>query len=100
VDRGGLVIGAAGVEHYGEGGSSARWLCPAAGALPALEYLHGESNFMGESAGHESLVPPTDYLPRFGFVKIDRAEAPFSVTQSHEWQAACPVNAVAMRLLI
>lgn len=39
-----------------------------------------------------------DYFPRFGFTRIDRADVPFPVQASIEFQSACPQSAVVMVL--
>jgi amino-acid N-acetyltransferase len=40
----------------------------------------------------------SDYFPRFGFARIDRADVPLPVQASIEFQSACPQSAVAMLL--
>jgi amino-acid N-acetyltransferase len=38
------------------------------------------------------------YFPRFGFVRVDRAEAPPEIRESREFAAACPATATLMVL--
>ncbi len=37
------------------------------------------------------------YFPRFGFVRIERANVPATVQQSIEFRSACPSSAIVMR---
>lgn len=39
-----------------------------------------------------------DYFPRFGFVEVERTEAPEGIRQSREFADACPASATFMRL--
>ncbi|WP_342375540.1 arsenic resistance N-acetyltransferase ArsN2 [Myxococcus stipitatus] len=41
-----------------------------------------------------------DYFPRFGFVRIDRADLPPALHASEELRGACPASAVVMRRLV
>jgi len=39
-----------------------------------------------------------DYFPRFGFVTLDRAQAPNAIRDSREFASACPASAAFMYL--
>jgi amino-acid N-acetyltransferase len=39
-----------------------------------------------------------DFFPRFGFVRVERADVPEDVKQSIEFRSACPASALAMRV--
>lgn len=98
----GAVVGAAAVEPYGHagllrsvvvapdtrGGGVGRALVEAAEARAADLGLR-ELWLLTETAA--------DWFPGLGYEAADRASAPAGVAASHEFVAACPASAVAMR---
>ncbi len=108
VDPGsGEVVGAAGIEVYGDGPSRVGLLRSAV----VDERLRGRG--LGAAltedrvawAERESLAAlylltetAADYWPRFGFERTARDGAPAALMTSHEWRQGCPASAVAMRL--
>jgi amino-acid N-acetyltransferase len=101
----GKIIGVAGVEVYGEYGLlrsvclDSKYRSLRIGAALVENRLE-----WAREQGLRSLFLLTStaakYWPRFGFVGIERNEAPEAIAQSHEWAAACPAEAPAMRLAL
>ena len=98
----GAVVGSAALELY-EDGALLRSVAVAPGrehaglgrtlteaALQLAGHLHVSTVFLlTTTADH--------YFPRFGFVRIDRAEVPVTVQTSVEFTSACPSSATVMR---
>lgn len=97
----GALIGAAGVERYGNWG-----LLRSVAVLPAWRgggvggALARDRIAWARAQGLDGLYLLTDtaaeYWLRFGFHTILRDEAPVAVRASVEWAHACPQSAVAM----
>lgn len=97
------IVGAAGVEVYGDAG-----LLRSAAVLPARQgsglgrRLTQNRIEWARTHGlrHLYLLTETaaDYWPRFGFERIDREAPPAAVRGSFEWSGGCPASAVAMAL--
>lgn len=97
------LIGVAALESYGDYGLLRSV------AVIADERGHGLGAALTQQllnrargAGLRSVVLFTetaqDFFPRFGFVRIERADVPLPVQASIEFQSACPQSAVTMRL--
>ena len=102
VRDGGAILGCAALEVCAEGA-----LLRSVAVAPAARG-HGLGHRLTEAAIAlaESLHQPAIYLltmtaeeffPRFGFVRIERADVPASVQQSVEFRSACPASAIVMR---
>jgi N-acetylglutamate synthase-like GNAT family acetyltransferase len=104
-ERGGVVVGCAGVEHYADVG-----LLRSVAVVPSERGLGTGASLVSRcisdarAAGLDALVLLTTtaerYFPRFGFDVIDRADVPDAVRASAEFRGACPASAVAMRLVV
>lgn len=104
-ERAGSVVGAIGLEDYGEAG-----LLRSAVVDPALRGSGvGDAlvRALLESArarGTRELVLLTTtadgWFPRFGFERIAREAAPAAVRVSEEFQGACPASAITMRVVL
>ncbi len=98
----GRIIGTAALEIYGD----AALLRSV--AVDAALRGHGVGHRLTEAAIHLAaakgvqalyLLTTTaeEFFPRFGFVKVDRADVPASVRRSVEFTSACPASATVMR---
>ncbi len=104
-ERDGMVVGAIGLEPYGDAA-----LLRSAVVSPSLrgtgvgERLVQTLLARAHDAGVRELVLLTTtaerWFPRFGFARIDRAEAPVALHASEEFRGACPASAVVMRLAL
>lgn len=104
-ERGGVVVGCAGVEHYADVG-----LLRSVAVVASERGLGTGTSLVSRcisdarAAGLAALVLLTTtaerYFPRFGFDAIDRAHVPDAVRASAEFRGACPASAVAMRLVV
>lgn len=102
-ERDGEVVGTIGLEDYG-----AAVLLRSAVVSPALrgtglgERLVRALLASARARGsHEVVLLTTtaeQWFPRFGFERIERADAPAALHASQEFQGACPASAVTMRL--
>ncbi len=103
----GDVVGAAGIEVYGDGPSRVGLFRSAV----VDERLRGRG--LGAALTEDRLAwaeraslaalyllteTAADYWPRFGFERTARDGAPAELMTSHEWRQGCPASAVAMRL--
>ncbi len=97
------LIGAAALERYGDYGLLRSV------AVVAAEHGRGLGAALTQqlidrarSDGLRGIVLLTttasDYFPRFGFTRIDRAAVPPPVQESVEFKSACPQSAVTMLL--
>lgn len=103
--RGGTVVGAIGLEPYGDAA-----LLRSAVVAPALrgagvgERLVQALLVQARGSGARELVLLTTtaerWFPRFGFDRIDRADAPAALHASEEFRGACPASAIVMRLAL
>ena len=101
-DGGGRVLGSAGLELYGShallrsvavvGDSHGRHIGREL-TLAALELARER----GVSAVYLLTTSADNYFPRFGFVRISRADVPSAVQSSIEFTSACPSSATVMR---
>lgn len=105
----GAVIGAAGIERYGDGAESVGLLRSA--VVDERWRGHGIGAALTEDrlawAEHSALrsiylltETAAEYWPRFGFERTVRDDAPAALEASHEWRQGCPASAVAMRLVL
>ena len=101
----GRVVGAAGLERYGDGALLRSVV------VDASAQGHGLGQRLTEAAVAlaRDLCMPSVFLltttadgffPRFGFERIGRADVPESVRQSVEFRSACPASAIVMRKLL
>jgi amino-acid N-acetyltransferase len=106
-DTHGAVIGAAGVERYGDADDTVGlfrsavvhddWRGLGVGAaLTADRIAWAEAEQL--RALYLLTQTAADYWPRFGFERTARDTAPAPLMASHEWRHGCPSSAVAMRL--
>lgn len=102
-ERDGAVVGAIGMEYYGEAG-----LLRSAVVSPALrgtglgERLVTSLLDDARRRGARDVVLLTTtadaWFPRFGFARTTRAAVPASLHASEEFKGACPDSAVVMSL--
>ena len=104
-DSAGRVVGAEGVERYGESGLlrsavvDARWRGRGVGDRLTSDRLA----WARRSGLREVWLLTTTaaaYFPRFGFAVADRAAASPAMQESREFASACPASATAMRLVL
>lgn len=102
-ESGGTVVGAIGLEDYGEHGLlRSAVVAPAwqgrgvGGRLTAA--LLGAARRDRRSALFLLTTTAAGYFPRLGFRAVPREEVPAAVQNSVEFRHACPTTAVAMRL--
>jgi amino-acid N-acetyltransferase len=105
VDDGGRVVGAAGVELYGE--SALLRSVVVTGDLKGRGWgstltrrALGEAQARGARVAYLLTTTADGFFPRFGFERITRGEVPPAVACSCEFQGACPATAIAMRASI
>jgi amino-acid N-acetyltransferase len=101
-ERDGRLVGAIGMELYGDAG-----LLRSAVVSPALrgtgvgELLVQALLDSARARGARDLVLLTTtaerWFPRFGFVRTTRAEVPKALHASEEFKGACPDSAIVMR---
>lgn len=101
-EQGGGVVGAAGVERYGDYGLlRSVVVAPAArdGGLGALlvRALTDASRARGVRELWLLTTTADRYFPRFGFAVAERSAVPAPLLQSAEFRGACPASAVVMR---
>jgi amino-acid N-acetyltransferase len=102
-ERGGGVIGAIGLEPYGD----------AALLRSAVVHPDARGTGLGEALVRRLLVAARaarvrtlilltttadTWFPRFGFTRVTRDDVPAAVQASAEFRGACPASAVVMRL--
>lgn len=105
----GAVIGAAGIERYGDGDDAigllrsavvdAQWRGLGIGAALTHDRM-AWAEFASLRAVYLLTETAADYWPRFGFERTERAAAPTALASSHEWRQGCPASAVAMRRIL
>jgi amino-acid N-acetyltransferase len=104
-EAGGEIVGAEGIEVYERSG-----LLRSAVVHPEWRG-HGVGDALtrdrlewARRAGLERVYLLTttaeSYFPRFGFTRVDRAEAPSEIRGSREFASACPATAVFMVLRV
>lgn len=103
IDLGGRIVGAAGLELYGHDAllrsvvvaddARGRGL----GALLTRRAL-GEAAARGAHAVYLLTTTAEPFFPRFGFERIAPNDVPQALRSSREFQGACPVSAIVMRL--
>lgn len=97
----GVLVGVAGYERYGSEillrsvAVAESWRSTGIGRQLTTDRLAHASS-QGCKAAYLLTDTAIGYWERYGFSKIDRLAAPASITQSHEWSAACPASATAM----
>ncbi len=101
-EQGGGIVGAAGVERYGDSGLlRSVVVAPAArdGGLGArmVRALADASRVRGVRELWLLTTTADRYFPRFGFVVAERSAVPPPLLQSVEFRGACPATAVVMR---
>jgi len=101
-EQGGGIIGAAGMERYGDYGLlRSVVVAPAArdsgiGAL-MVRALTDASRDRGVRELWLLTTTADRYFPRFGFAVAERSAVPAPLLQSIEFRGACPATAVVMR---
>lgn len=101
-DRDG-VVGSAAFEEY-HGGVLLRSVAVAARVRGTglgtrlTDAALAEASRRGHRTAYLLTTTASDFFPRFGFVRIDRADVPEDVRGSVEFTSACPASAVVMRL--
>lgn len=98
----GIVLGAAGVELYGNAGLLRSVAVAASVRRRGIAAaLIGRAASRARSEGCDALYLLTldaqRYFERFGFTVIDRDEAPAAIRGSREFATLCPASAVLMR---
>jgi amino-acid N-acetyltransferase len=104
-EAGGEIVGAEGIEVYERSG-----LLRSAVVHPEWRG-HGVGDALtrdrlewARRAGLERVYLLTttaeSYFPRFGFTRVDRAEAPSEIRSSREFASACPATAALMVLRV
>lgn len=98
----GRVVGAIGVEDYGEHGLlrsvvvDPEWRGRGLGAALTARALE-EARLHGRVALFLLTTTAEDFFPRFGFRRVARGEVPAPVLRSVEFRGACPDTAIVMR---
>jgi len=101
VGTAGMVVGTAGIEAYGSAGLlrslavDPRQRGQGVGEALVNQVLAEAAN---DGITEVALLTTTapDYFPRFGFEQVERSALPAQLTESAEFQGACPASAVAM----
>lgn len=99
---GGIVLGAAGVELYGNAGLL-RSVAVAASvrrrgiAAALIGRIVSRARSEGCDALYLLTLDAEGYFERFGFTVIDRDQAPAAIRGSAEFAALCPASAALMR---
>ena len=98
---GGAIIGAAGMERYGDAG-----LLRSVAVAPAwrgsglgralVERVLDDGRAAGIRAVYLLTTTAEHYFPRLGFACVDRGCVPAAVQGSAEFRGACPASAVVM----
>jgi amino-acid N-acetyltransferase len=101
----GTVVGAIGLEPYGEAALlRSAVVAPAVRGTGLGERLVRALLEGARADGTRELILLTTtadaWFPRFGFERIAREAAPVSLHASEEFRGACPASAVVMRLRI
>jgi amino-acid N-acetyltransferase len=96
------IIGCAALEVYAEGAllRSVAVTSTARGHGLGHRLTHAAMTLaqsLGTPAVYLLTTTAESYFPRFGFVRITRAQVPASVQQSIEFRSACCASAVVMR---
>lgn len=102
-EQDGTVVGAIGLESYGDAALLRSAVVTSAVRGTGLgERLVRALLAAAQSGGTKELVLLTTtadaWFPRFGFERISRDAAPASLHASEEFRGACPASAVVMRL--
>lgn len=102
VRDGGAIHGCAALEVYADGALlRSVAVSPAARGRGVGHRLTEAAIALAESLGQPAVFLLTttaeEFFPRFGFVRIERAQVPASVQQSLEFRSACPASAIVMR---
>jgi len=102
-ERDGTVIGAIGLEPYGDAAllRSAVVAPDVRGTGLGERLVHALLDGARTSGARELVLLTTtaeEWFPRFGFARIDRAAAPAALHASEEFRGACPASAVVMSL--
>lgn len=102
-DGDGQIVGAAGLEVYGDAGLlrsvAVRERQRGLGARLVQAALD-QANAQGIRQVALLTTTAADYFPRFGFRRVARADLPAALHASQEFQGACPDTAVAMVMAI
>jgi len=101
----GRIVGAIGLERYGDSALLRSAVVEAAGRGAGLGSALVECVLDAARASgvqHVYLLTTTAerYFPRFGFTPVAREQVPESVRASVEFREACPASAVAMRKVL
>jgi amino-acid N-acetyltransferase len=100
-EAGGEIVGAEGIEIYDRSGllRSAvvrpEWRGRGVGDLLTRDRLDWARR-LGLDRVYLLTTTAESYFPRFGFARVDRAEAPPEIRTSREFAGACPATAALM----
>ena len=101
-DHDGRVVGAAGMERYGDGGLlrsvavAREWRGSGIGRALVDRVLE-EGHAAGVREVYLLTTTAEHYFPRLGFACIGRDDVPAALQASAEFTGACPASAVVMR---
>ena len=104
-DRGGAVVGCAGLERYGDA-ALLRSVAVAESergrgvGVMLVERCLADARAEGLSTVLLLTTTAERFFPRFGFEIVDRSVVPDAVRESAEFRGACPASATLMRLAI
>lgn len=98
----GAIVGAEGIEQYGTAGLlRSAVVAPSWRGKGIGEALTRDRLAWATSNGITEVwlltTTASDWFPKFGFQRADRATAPAPVRASREFAEACPASAIAMR---
>ena len=104
-EAGGEIVGAEGIEVYGQSGLlRSAVVHPDWRGRGVGDALTRDRLAWARRAGLERVYLLTttaeSYFPRFGFARVDRAEAPPEIRDSREFATACPASATFMVLRV
>jgi amino-acid N-acetyltransferase len=101
--RAGRIVGTAALERHGDGADTAYLLRSVAvdpGARCSGLGARLVARALGEARGEAPVALLTEtaagYFPRFGFIPVDRAQLPATLSSSAELRGACPDSARAL----
>ena len=101
-DHAGITVGVAGIERYGNAALlrsvavDPSWRDTGIGRT-LVETALATARAEGADSVYLLTTTAERYFPRFGFKRIARGEVPDVVTQSVEFQGACPASAIVMQ---
>lgn len=104
-ERGGAIVGAIGLELFGEAALLrsavvAETIRGAGLGARLVENILEHASDRSVRSVYLLTTTAKDYFPRFGFVRIERADVPMTVRESVEFRGACPESAVVMMRIL